>query len=116
MAEALFDRYATGKARAFSAGTQPAQSVNPTVAEAMSEIGIDIASKTPKALTIDMLECVNRVITMGCSVEDTCPATLIPSEDWGLDDPEGRSPEEVRRIRDEIAAKVKVLIVELESF
>ncbi len=115
MAEALFNRYATGKARAFSAGTMSAQSVNPVVIEVMNEIGIDIANKAPKALTIDMLEDADRVITMGCVTEDMCPATLVPAEDWGLDDPEGRSLEEVRRIREQVAAKVKALLLKLES-
>ena len=114
MAEALFNHYATGKAKAFSAGTQPAEYVNPAVIEAMSEIGLDIAGNSPKALTAEMRENADRVITMGCDVAETCPASFVPSEDWSLDDPKDKLLQEVRRIRDEIATKVKALIAELE--
>jgi arsenate reductase len=114
MAEALFNHYATGKAKAFSAGTQPAGNINPVVIEVMSEVGIDIAASIPKSLTIEMLKNANRVITMGCDVAETCPASFVPSEDWDLDDPKDKPLQEVRRIRDEIATKVKALIAELE--
>ena len=114
MAETLFNYYATGKAEAFSEGTQPADSINPMVIEAMSEIGLDIAGNSPKALTMEILENADRVITMGCDVAETCPASFVPSEDWGLDDPKDKPLQEVRRIRDEIATKVKALIAELE--
>lgn len=115
MAEALFNHYAFGQATGLSAGTQPADDINPTVIEAMSEIGIDIAGNNPKPLTIDMIESADRVITMGCDVAETCPASLVPSEDWELDDPQGKTLGEVRRIRDVIAVRVKALIAELES-
>jgi len=112
MAEAFFNHYAAGKAEALSAGTQPASHVDQTVVKAMREIGIDISCKRPKALTAVILDSADRVITMGCGVEGVCPATFMPTEDWQLEDPEGRPIEEVRQIRDEIEAKVKKLIRE----
>jgi protein-tyrosine-phosphatase len=112
MAEAFFDHYAAGKAKAFSAGTRPASHVDQSVVKAMREIGIDISSKRPKALTLDMLDGADRVITMGCGVEGVCPATFVTTEDWQLEDPEGKPIEKVRQIRDEIEAKVKKLIRE----
>jgi len=112
MAEAFFNHYAAGKAEAISAGTQPASHVDQNVAKAMREIGIDISSRRPKALTVEMLEGANRIITMGCGSEGICPATFAPTEDWQLEDPEGKPIYKVREIRDEIEAKVKKLIKE----
>jgi len=112
MAEAFFEHYAVGEAKASSAGTQPASHVDQTVVKAMREIGIDISSKRPKALTLEMLDGADRVITMGCGVEGVCPATIVPTEDWQLEDPEGKPIEKVREIRDEIEARVKKLIRE----
>lgn len=112
MAEAFFNHYAAGKAEAFSAGTQPASHVDQTVAKAMREIGIDISSKRPKALTVEMLDGADRIITMGCGVEGVCPASFVLTEDWNLEDPEGQSIDKVRVIRDEIEAKVNKLIKE----
>ena len=113
MAEAFFNYYASGKATATSAGTQPASHVDRTVVAAMKEIGIDISSNRSKLLTPEMMEGVDKAITMGCGVEGVCPATFVPSEDWHLEDPEGKPIEKVREIRDEIEAKVKTLIREI---
>jgi protein-tyrosine-phosphatase len=110
MAEAFFNQMAKGKAKGFSAGTQPADRVNPMVVEAMREVGIDVSRRKPKMLTIKMLEDVDRVITMGCSVEKACPASFVPTEDWELEDPEDKPMEKVRQIRDEIKAKVDELV------
>ncbi len=110
MAEAFFNRLAAGKAMAISAGTVPAEKVNPTVVRVMAELGIDISQQKPKTLTFEMVESADRAITMGCGVEETCPASFIPTEDWGLEDPEGKPIEEVRRIRDEIKTRVEALI------
>ncbi len=112
MAEAFYNHYAAGKAEALSAGTQPASHVDQTAVKAMREIGIDISSKRPKALTAEILDSADRVISMGCGVEGVCPAAFVPSEDWQLEDPEGKPVEKVREIRDEIEAKVKNLIRE----
>ena len=110
MAEALFNQMVKGKTRAISAGTKPASRVNPVVIEAMREFGVDIRNQQPKLLTLEMLEKADRVITMGCGVEETCPVSFIPTEDWELDDPKGKSPDEVRKIRDAVKARVEVLV------
>lgn len=114
MAEAFFNQMAQGKAMAISAGTRPATKVNPTVIKAMREAGMDIGNQESKLLTFEMVEDVDRVITMGCSVEEVCPASLVPAEDWELAGPEGKSIEEVRQIRDQIKARVETLLKELE--
>ena len=115
MAEAFFNQLAKGKAKGLSAGTQPADKVNPVVVTAMKEVGIDIGANKPKALTIDMVEKADRMITMGCGAETegVCPASFIETEDWKLDDPKGKPIEEVRRIRDEVRERVIILIDKL---
>ncbi|OGO06133.1 MAG: arsenate reductase [Chloroflexi bacterium RBG_13_54_9] len=115
MAEAFFNRLAKGKTSAVSAGTVPATQIIPTVIEAMGEVGIDISGQRPKALTPEMIEDVDRVITMGCSVEKVCPASFVPTEDWELEDPEGKPIEKVRQVRDEIRNRVEKLIKELQD-
>jgi arsenate reductase len=113
MAEAFFNHLAKGKASATSAGTKPGPQVNPAVVKAMREAGLDISQQKPKALTFEMIENADRVITMGCGVEEVCPASFVPTEDWELEDPEGKPIEKVREIRDEIKARVEKLIKEL---
>jgi arsenate reductase len=110
MAEALFNQAAGGKARAISAGTRPAEAIDPRAVQAMQEIGIDISGNKPKTLTMEMLEQADRVITMGCGVEGVCPASFVETEDWQLEDPKGKPIGEVRRIRDEIRARVLRLL------
>ncbi len=104
-----------GKAQALSAGTQPADKVNPVVVEAMKEVGIDISGNKPKALTMDMVEKANRMITMCCGAEAeaTCPASFIETEDWALEDPKGQTIEAVKKIRDEIKDRVVKLFNEI---
>lgn len=115
MAEAFFNKLAKGKAQAHSAGTQPGDEVNPVVAEAMCEVGIDISGNKPKALTMDMVEKADRMITMGCGAEAeaVCPASFIETEDWALEDPHGKPLEQVRKIRDDIRERVIRLLEEL---
>ena len=110
MAEAFANRIANGTVESESAGTMPADRVNPLVVEAMMEKGINISDNRPKLLTEEMAGDADRVITMGCSIEETCPAIKTPSEDWDLDDPTGKTLEEVRGIRDEIEARVRRLL------
>ena len=116
MAEAFFNQMAQGKALALSAGTRPGDKVNPTVVEAMREIGIDISGNKPKTMTLDMLSKADKMITMGCAADalGLCPASFIETEDWALEDPEGKSLEQVRKIRDEINEKVIELIGKLD--
>ena len=115
MAEAFLNQLAKDNAEAISAGTQPASQVNHTVIMAMRELGIEIGNQKPKSLTLEMLESADRVITMGCNVAEACPASFVPTEDWDLDDPEEKSIEEVRQIRDKIKTKVEVLVRELDT-
>ena len=114
MAEAFFNHHAGANVNAFSAGTRPASHTDRTVTEVMRELGIDMSQQRPKLLTAQMLESADRVISMGCGMEGACPAAYVPVEDWQLEDPEGKPIETVRKIRDEIEAKVKQLIEEIQ--
>jgi len=117
MAEAFFNKLSGGNARALSAGTQPADKVNPTVVEAMEEVDIDISGSRPKMLTVDMVEKADKMITMGCGAEAeaVCPASFIQTEDWALEDPKGKSLKQVRKIRDQIKTKVVELIESIKG-
>jgi arsenate reductase (thioredoxin) len=112
MSQALFELAAGGRHGAFSAGTTPAERVHPEVVEAMRELGVDLAGRTPQLLTRELAEQADVVVTMGCG--DACP--YIPGKrylDWELTDPSGLPLEEVRRIRDDIAERVRALADEL---
>jgi arsenate reductase len=114
MSQVLFERAAGGRHSAASAGTTPAARVHPEVAEAMRELGIDLADRTPRKLDREMAERADVVVTMGCG--DECP--YIPGKryvDWELQDPKGLSIDEVRAIRDEIGERVKRLLAELDE-
>ncbi|MCR4393262.1 MAG: arsenate reductase ArsC [Dehalococcoidales bacterium] len=115
MAEAFFNHMSGGKALAISAGSRPAEQVNPAAVEVMREVGIDISHNKPKLLTPEMLEGVDRVITMGCGEDIACPATWVETEDWDLEDPAGKPPDKVREIRDEIKRRVTQLIANLKD-
>jgi arsenate reductase (thioredoxin) len=109
MAMGFFKHLAGDRAAVYSGGSEPASEVNPAAIAAMAEKGIDIAAEQPKRWTMDMLESVDVVVTMGCG--DTCP--LLPGrryEDWTLPDPAGQSLDAVRPIRDEIERRVVVLL------
>jgi protein-tyrosine-phosphatase len=98
--------------KASSAGTVPTGRVNPVVVEAMRERGIDPSRRSPRILTADIISHARLVVTMGCSVDEACPRPMLAAMqkklvDWHLDDPKGRSVEEVRRIRDEIEKRVR---------
>ncbi|KJE21842.1 protein-tyrosine-phosphatase [Frankia torreyi] len=95
-----------------SAGSAPADQINPAAVAAMAEVGIDLTEQAPKILTVDAVEASDVVITMGCG--DACP--IFPGkryEDWKLDDPAGQGIDAVRPIRDEIRARVDRLLAEL---
>jgi arsenate reductase len=110
MAEGFFNHLAGGRARAVSAGTNPADSVSPDVVKAMREVGIDISGNRPRPLTDEMLDGADKVVSMGCGVEGICPATFVETEDWQIEDPKGKPLAEIRRIRDEIGAKVAQML------
>jgi protein-tyrosine-phosphatase len=112
MAAAMLARYAGPRVEVRSAGSMPADALNPAVVDAMREIGIDLSAERPKLLTSDAVEAADVVITMGCG--DTCP--VFPAKrylDWTLDDPAGLSVDEVRPIRDQIDRRVRALVDEL---
>ena len=114
MSAALFERAAGGRHRALSAGTTPADRVHPVVVEAMRELGVDLSGRTPQRLTQELAERADVVVTMGCG--DACP--YIPGKrylDWELEDPKDLPAEEVRAIRDDIAARVEALVAELDA-
>ena len=114
MAAALLDHHAQGRVRVRSAGSAPADEINPAVRAAMDEVGVDLSRAFPKKLTTDAVEAADVVITMGCG--DACP--VYPGKrylDWDLPDPAGLTVEQVRPIRDEISARVRALISELGS-
>jgi arsenate reductase (thioredoxin) len=114
MAAALLDHLAGGRVTVRSAGSEPADRINPRVVAAMEEIGLDVSREHPKPLTGDAVEAADVVITMGCG--DACP--IYPGkryEDWELDDPAQADLDGVRRIRDEIAERVRRLVGELAS-
>ncbi|MEU5260711.1 arsenate reductase ArsC [Amycolatopsis sp. NPDC021455] len=112
MAAALLAHHADGAVDVRSAGSAPADSINPAVREAMAEIGLDLSREVPKKLTTDVVEAADVVITMGCG--DACP--IFPGKrylDWQLEDPAGKGVEDVRPIRDEIDRRVRELLTEL---
>ncbi|NKG22584.1 arsenate reductase ArsC [Paeniglutamicibacter terrestris] len=112
MAAAFLTNLSAGQVEVRSAGSAPADSVNPAALEAMKEVGIDMSAETPKFLTVEAVKESDVVITMGCG--DTCP--IFPGkryEDWQLDDPAGQGVESVRPIRDEIRRRIETLISEL---
>jgi protein-tyrosine-phosphatase len=104
MAQALFERQGPPDVRAESAGAEPADRVHPVVVEAMREIGIDLADRRPKKLTLEMQLHADWAITLACGAK--CPYVPSVVEDWDVDDPAGRPIEEVRRIRDDIEQRV----------
>ena len=113
MAAALLDHHAKGRVRVRSAGSDPADTLNPAVVAAMAEIGIDLSRELPKPLRDASVRSADVVVTMGCG--DACP--IYPGkryEDWQLQDPAGQPIEQVRRIRDQIDGRVRRLLAELD--
>jgi len=112
MAAALLDHYAAGRVRVRSAGSAPADEVNPAVLRVMAEVGLDLAREIPKRLTDESAKEADVIVTMGCG--DACP--VFPGKrylDWQLDDPAGQGDAAVRKIRDEIDNRVRGLLAEL---
>jgi arsenate reductase len=112
MAAALLEHRAQGRVHVRSAGSDPAEEINPAVVEALAELGIDVQEEVPKPLTDEVVRAADAVVTMGCG--DACP--IHPGRrylDWELDDPAGQPLEVVRRIRDEIDSRVQALLAEL---
>jgi arsenate reductase len=109
MAAAFLNQLSGGKARAVSAGTNPGTRVHPEVVEVMKEVGIDLSVAVPQRLTTELASDADMLITMGCG--DECPYVPgVARNDWPLEDPKGRSLDDVRRIRDEIRRRVVELL------
>ncbi len=111
MAEAFAKKHGMN---AQSAGTIPSTRINPTVVDVMRERGIDISSNHPKTLTPELIRDASLVVTMGCSIKEACPKPMIAQMqkklvEWDLEDPKGKSLEEVRKIRDEIERRIMEL-------
>ncbi|WP_433338801.1 three-helix bundle dimerization domain-containing protein [Spirillospora sp. CA-294931] len=114
MAAALTARHAAGRVHVRTAGTIPAERLDPVVVEALAEIGLDASAEFPKPLTDEVVRAADVVVTMGCG--DACP--VYPGkryQDWLLDEPEGAAPERVRAIRDHIDERVRELLIELDA-
>ncbi|MGN6300297.1 MAG: arsenate reductase ArsC [Angustibacter sp.] len=112
MAAGFLTHLSQGAVEVLSAGSMPADRINPVAVQAMQEVGIDITAAVPKVLTTDAVQASDVVVTMGCG--DTCP--FFPGkryEDWVLDDPAGQGIDAVRPIRDEIRRRVELLLSEL---
>jgi arsenate reductase len=107
MAQAFFERHGPDDVRAESAGAEPAEAVHPVVVEAMREVGIELGDRRPKKLTLEMQLHADWAITLACGAK--CPYVPSVVEDWDVADPAGRPLEEVRRIRDDIEARVQEL-------
>nr|WP_304455807.1 arsenate reductase ArsC [Nocardiopsis sp. YSL2] len=113
MAMGFFRHLAGDRAIAWSGGSEPGREVNPSAVEAMKEVGIDIATEFPKPWTDEVVRAADVVVSMGCG--DACP--IFPGkryEEWTLDDPDGQDLTAVRSIRDEVEARVRALLAELE--
>jgi arsenate reductase (thioredoxin) len=108
IAQAFFERQAPDDVRAESAGAEPADAIHPVVVEAMNEVGIDLSERRPKRLTLEMQLHADWAVTLACGA--ACPFVPSVVEDWDVEDPAGKSIEEVRQIRDEVEHRVKDLI------
>ena len=112
MAAGLVRLRSGGRIHVRSAGSDPAETINPAVIEAMAEIGVDMSEEFPKPLTDEVVRAADVVITMGCG--DACP--IYPGkryEDWALEDPAGQDLDTVRQIRDDLDGRIRLLVGEL---
>lgn len=116
MAEAIFNKLKPSGFRAISAGTKPASEVNPLVVQVLEEIGVDARANRPKAISPDTVAEAERIITMGCEASDFCPAKFLSKvEDWKIEDPRGKSLDQMRSTRDAIQKRVETLLQQLQS-
>lgn len=116
MAEAFFKKFAKNRFNVISAGTSPSSNLNPIVVSVMEEIGIDLKNQNPQLLSSSMIENSNKTVNMGCMDKESCPSLFVKDvENWNIDDPKGKSIEDVRKIRDQIEKDVLNLLDSLES-
>ncbi|HJW19625.1 MAG TPA: arsenate reductase ArsC [Candidatus Nitrosotalea sp.] len=115
MAEGFFRKYAPSGYEPVSAGTKPTPQINPVVVEAMKEVGIDLGKQKPKMLTSEIIQDSVLSVNMGCMDKTECPALFMKnSVDWNIEDPKGKSLDQVRKIRDTIEQKVREICKTLE--
>jgi len=116
MAEAIFNKLKPDGFRAISAGTKPAREVNPLVIQVLREMGIDASKSKPKLVTSEMIAEAEKIITMGCEASGFCPARFLSRvEDWKIEDPKGKTLDQMRAIRDTIHERVRELLHQLQS-
>ena len=114
IAEGFFKKLAPSEYEGISAGTIPVSEINPLAVQAMKEVDIDISDNKSKLVTNEMIEESDSVVNMGCMDKESCPALFVEEiDDWDIEDPKGKSIEEIRKIRDSIETKVKKLVSEL---
>ena len=114
IAEGFFQKYAPEGYEPISAGTKPTSQINPIVVQAMDEVGVDIKQQKPKEITEDMMRNSTKIVNMGCMDKSFCPTLFIPNLiDWGIEDPKGKSIEQVRGIRDDIERRLRQLVTNL---
>jgi arsenate reductase len=116
MAEGFFRKYAPSLYKGISAGTKPVSQINPLAEEVMKEVGIDISNQKSKDITQDMMRNSAYIVNMGCMEKESCPTLFLHNlVDWHIEDPKGKSIENVREIRDEIEQRVKKLVGNLQT-
>ena len=116
MAEAFFKKYAKNQFNVISAGTSPSSHLNPVVVSVMAEIGIDLENQKPQLLLSSMIENSNKTVNMGCIDKESCPSLFVKDvDDWNIEDPKGKSTEDVRKIREQIKNDVLNLLNSIES-
>jgi arsenate reductase len=116
MAEAFFKKYAKNQFNVISAGTSPSSHLNPVVVSVMNELGIDLENQKPQLLSSSMIENSNKTVNMGCMDKESCPSLFVKDvDDWNIEDPKGKSIEDVRKIRDQIKNDVLNLLNSIES-
>ena len=116
MAEAFFKKYAKNQFNVISAGTSPSSHLNPVVVSVMDELGIDLENQKPQLLSSSMIENSNKTVNMGCMDKESCPSLFVKDvDDWNIEDPKGKSIEDVRKIRDQIKNDVLNLLNSIES-
>jgi protein-tyrosine-phosphatase len=114
IAEGFFRKYAPEGYEPISAGTKPTSQINPIAVQAMDEVGVDIKQQKPKEITEDMMRNSTNIVNMGCMDKSFCPTQFIPNLiDWGIEDPKGKSIEQVRGIRDDIEQRIRQLVTNL---
>jgi protein-tyrosine-phosphatase len=115
MAEAFLKKYAKNSFNVISAGTNPSDNLNPVVVSVMNEIGIDLKNQQPQLLSTSMITHSNKTVNMGCMDKESCPSLFVKDvDDWNIDDPKGKSMDDVRKIRDQIKHNVLDLLDSLE--